>query len=171
MADVYVNIFKQINKYFDHVKKYFHQPTDQDEALRGKARAAPSVSFTPINNSHIRPAEPVLDHSTSIRPSAISTDSWQYYREPHHEQALPPTQASATILEPVTIAHQPLDQAVYRYSLFEELQKQEKWRWGSTGDLRLLATGESQGFDELVAGMLVMFPSTDSDAQMGRTRS
>lgn len=143
-------------------------------SLSRTARSTPTVSFTAINHTPILPAQPHSHHESAYRSPAMPgshsnqyVNSWRYHSAPHQPvpppQSYPPT--PATMLEPTAIAQQALDQAAPHYEndveFWKEFTKQEVRRWGATGDLRLLATGDPHDFDLFFAEEPYMSPITD----------
>ncbi|RYP48914.1 hypothetical protein DL768_005276 [Monosporascus sp. mg162] len=145
--------------------------------LSRTATSTPTVSFTAINHTPILPAQPGRNQGTPYWPLGLQgshpdsyADSWRCHGSPRHQPPLPHLHSCpptpATILEPTTVAQQALDRVAphcdNHEDFFKQLEKQAPRRWSTTGDLRLLATGETQDFDLLFAGEPLLSPSTDS---------
>lgn len=148
-------------------------------SLSRTATSTPTVSFTAINRTPLLPAPPESDHESVFRPPAMPgshsnpyVQSWRHHSASHQQQPSPlpppphsyPPTPTAAILEPAAVAQQALDQAIPHYESYDEFFKDfpilEWRRWGTTGDLRLLATGESQDFEQLFAGELDIPPDS-----------
>ena len=253
MAGTYVEVFRQMDKYFVNIKQDFHRFSKQKEALSEKARlgirrggfgagleeyqhmtgplkgfgplrpeehghldrtdrsrgspiersssvgpdehtapsltrtarSTPTVSFTAIN-SPILPARPDPNGTTPCPPPAtqganpdVYADSWQYQGSPQQQpvppltQSYPPTPATAVLEHPRKLLPRPQQHQQQQQQqespaphydnfadFFKHLEKQEPRRWGATGDLRLLATGEIPDFEMLFAEDGFMSPLT-----------
>jgi hypothetical protein len=129
--------------------------TDMDSL--GSSRSAPPGSFTAINQGSALPTpEPTRPLSRATRSTGLQqlqpeayADSWRYYNASQQQTHPSPGQAYPTpgpVLEPVGAHAQTSEQNTMEASdmFWDKLQREELRRFGTTGDLSLFSTGQSE---------------------------
>jgi hypothetical protein len=133
-----------------------NRPSNDLDSL-SSSRSAPPGSFTAINHGSAlptpEPARPLSRAAGSTGPQQMPpesyADSWRYHNTPQPQTHQSPTQAYPTpgsVLEPAGSHTQAYGRNMVDdgENFWDKLQKEELRRFGTTGDLSLFSTGQSE---------------------------